>query len=473
MAEDLRPDPQNPLRAQTVPDPDRDEEEFGPSRELLAEIDAAIEAGDTARLNLLLEPMHGADIADIIERLTPAHRRSFMGLYSGEFDAEILTEIDESIREEVIDLLPREVLAEAVREMDSDDVVDLIEDLDERDQATILAALDEVDRAAVQQSLAYPEYSAGRLMQSEVVTAPEHWTVGETIDFLRGEDWLPEQFYHIILVDPRRHPIGYVTLGRLLAAKRDVPLKDLTEDSFRTIGVLAEEGDVAYVFNQYHLISAPVVDEHDRLVGVITIDDAMAVLDEEHEEDILRLAGVNDESHVSDGPVTTAKQRLPWLVVNLFTASLSAIVISQFEDTITALVALAALMPIVASTGGIAGTQSLAVAVRALATRDLNSSNAKRVVRRELFAGMLNGVGLALILGAGGALIFGDINLGIVLGLAMIVNQIVAALGGVLVPLSLEKLGLDPALASGTFVTTMTDVMGFFAFLGLATLILL
>nr|WP_111298058.1 magnesium transporter [Paracoccus saliphilus] len=462
----------SPLSTDTSIQAER-EDDFEPRPELLARIDAAIGEGDQDLLNTLLEPMHGADIADIIERLTPARRRQFLQLYSGEIDGEILSEIDESIREEVLELLPRDVLAEAVREMDSDDVVDLIEDLDEPERAEILAALDDSDRAAVQQSLTYPEYSAGRLMQSEVVTAPEHWTVGETIDFLRNEEWLPEQFYHVILVDPRRHPIGYVTLGRLLASRRDAALRDLAEDSFRTISAQAEEGDVAYVFNQYHLISAPVVDAHDRLVGVITIDDAMAVLDEEHEEDILRLAGVNDESHVSDGPFTTARQRLPWLVINLFTASLSAIVISRFEDTITALVALAALMPIVASTGGIAGTQSLAVAVRALATRDLNRSNARRVVMRELGAGILNGVGLAVILGLAGSLIFGDVQLGLVLGMAMVVNQIVAALGGVLVPLTLNKLGLDPALASGTFVTTMTDVMGFFAFLGLATVILI
>lgn len=455
------------------PEAEREDEDFGPSRAWLSQIDAAIEQSDADLLNRLLEPVHGADIADIIERLPPARRRAFLELYSGEIDGEILSEIDESIREEVIDLLPRSVLAEAVREMDSDDVVDLIEDLDEPEREHILAALDESDRAAVQQSLAYPEHSAGRLMQSEVVTAPEHWNVGEMIDFLRAEEWLPEQFYHIVLVDPRRRPVGYVTLGRLLAAKRDVPLKNLTEDSFRTISALADESDVAYLFNQYHLISAPVVDESGRLVGVITIDDAMSVLDEEHEEDMLRLAGVNDESRVSDGPLTTARLRLPWLVVNLFTASLSAVVISRFEDTITALVALAALMPIVASTGGIAGTQSLAVAVRALATRDLNRANAPRVVRRELFAGILNGLGLALILGLGGTLIFGDIKLGMVLGLAMIANQTVAALGGVLVPLTLDKLGLDPALASGTFVTTLTDVMGFFAFLGLATVILI
>ena len=454
-------------------DNDPEDDDFVPARALVAEVVEAIDAGDAAGLNALLEPVHGADIADLIEQLPPHRRREFIRLYSGEIDAEILTEIDESLREEVIEQLPREVVAEAVREMDTDDVVDLLEDLDPPEREQILAALDAEDRVAVEQSLTYPEYSAGRLMQSEVVTAPQHWTVGETIDFLRREDWLPDQFYHVILVDPRRHPVGYVTLGRLLSAQRTTRLADIAEDSFRTIGVLQDEGDVAYAFNQYHLISAPVVDADDRLVGVITIDDAMGVLDEEHEEDMLRLSGVNEESHVSDGAFATARQRLPWLVVNLFTASLSAIVISRFEDTISSLVMLAALMPIVASTGGIAGTQSLAVAVRALATRDLTSSNARRVVRRELFAGMLNGMGLALILGLAGTLIFGDPKLGMVLAMAMIVNQIVAALGGVLVPLTLERLGLDPALASGTFVTTLTDVMGFLAFLGLATVILL
>ena len=310
-------------------------------------------------------------------------------------------------------------------------------------------------------------------MQSEVVTAPGHWSVGEAIDFLRVEEWLPDQFYHVILVDPRRHPTGYVTLGKLLASRRDILLRDITEDSFRPISVLADEGDVAYAFNKYHLMSAPVVDEHDRLVGVITIDDAMSVLDEEHEEDFLRMARVSDDSHVSDGPFQTARQRLPWLVANLFTASLSALVISRFETTLTQLVILAALMPIVASTGGIAGTQSLAVAVRALATRELTSANARRVILRELAAGLLNGLGLAAILFLAGSLILGAPMIGAVLGMAMIANQIVAATGGVLVPLGLSRLGLDPALASGTFVTTMTDMMGFFAFLGLASWILI
>lgn len=454
-------------------DPDGTADDPVPGHGLVAEIAEAVDADDAARLNALLEPVHGADIADLIEQLTPQRRARFVRLYSGEFDAEILAEIDESIREQVIEQLPAEVLAEAVRDMDSDDVVDLVEDLEGPEREVVLAALDESDRIAVEQSLNYPEHSAGRLMQSEVVTAPEHWTVGETIDFLRAEDWLPDQFYHVVLVDPKRHPVGHVTLGRLLSSQRGTRLADITEDSFRTIGVLEDEGDVAYVFNQYHLISAPVVDADGRLVGVITIDDAMNVLDEEHEEDVLRLAGVGEDSHVSDTAMQTARQRLPWLVANLFTASLSAMVISMFENTIAALVTLAALMPIVASTGGIAGTQSLAVAVRGLATRDLNKGNARRVVIRELFAGMLNGLGLAILLFAGGFVLFGDPLLGMVLAGAMIVNQIVAALAGVLIPLLLRRLGLDPALASGTFVTTLTDVMGFFVFLGLASWVLL
>ncbi len=269
-------------------------------------------------------------------------------------------------------------------------------------------------------------------------------------------------------------PLAYVTLGQALVIAR---ARSVCGTSPRTVSAPSRpprtEAEVAYIFNQYHLISCPVVDANDRLVGVITIDDAMNVLDEEHEEDILRLAGVDDESNVSDGPFATARRRLPWLVINLFTASISAFVISRFEGTIAALVMLAALMPIVASTGGNAGTQSLAVAVRALATRDLTGSNARRVVLRELGAGLFNGLALAAILGMAGYLVFGDPWLGAVLGIAMICNQVVAALGGVLVPLGLTRMGLDPALASGTFVTTLTDVMGFLAFLGLATVLLL
>ncbi|MES2550185.1 MAG: magnesium transporter, partial [Pseudomonadota bacterium] len=346
-----------------------------------AAVDAA-RAGDTARVEALLEPVHPADVADLLEQVSDSDREALLAMGSAVIDGEVLSEISDAIREEVLDALPDHVVAEALSELDSDDLVDIVEDLEAADQGRLLGAMLAADRVAVEQALAWPEHSAGRLMQRELVVAPEHWTVGEAIDFLRGAEHLPDQFYHVILVDPRMTPVGYATLGRVLSSGRDVALKAITEDSFRTVAATDEEADVAYIFNQYHLISCPVVDGSGRLVGVITIDDAMNVLDEEHEEDMLRLAGVGDEADVSDGPIDTVRQRLPWLVINLFTASLSALVISRFEATITQIVALAALMPIVASTGGIAGTQSLAVAVRALATRDLTRANAGRVVRR-------------------------------------------------------------------------------------------
>ncbi|HGG65840.1 MAG TPA: magnesium transporter, partial [Rhodobacteraceae bacterium] len=379
---------------------------------------------------------------------------------------------DEGLREEVIESLGPEELAEAVRDLETDDVVDLLEDLDAPQQDEILEALEDADRVAVEQALTYPEDSAGRLMQRELVVAPEHWTVGEAIDYLRTQQDLPEQFYHMILVDPKMRPTGYVTLGKLLSSPRDMKLQDITEDSFRTISVNQDEEDVAYAFNQYHLISAPVVDENDRLVGVITIDDAMAVLDEEAEEDMLRLAGVGEGS-LSDRVIETSKRRLPWLFVTMLAAIAASFVIAQFEATIAEFVALAVLMPIVASMGGNAGTQALTVAVRALATKDITSANVWRVIRREVLVGLVNGVVFALVMGIIGMLWFGMPMLGVVIGAALVINLLVASLAGVVVPVLLDKLGIDPALASGAFVTTVTDVVGFFAFLGLASVVLL
>ncbi|WP_339107877.1 magnesium transporter [Thioclava sp. GXIMD4216] len=461
MAEDL------------IEDQEREEQDYRLDGELVETILQAVEDEDAEALKRLLEPLHAADIADLLEQISGNERRGILRLWGREIDGEILTEIDESIREEVLSSLEPEVLAEAVRELDSDDVVDLIEDLEEPQQEAILDILDDRDRIAVEKSLTYPEYSAGRLMQREVVTAPEHWTVGETIDYLRSSEWLPDQFYHVILVDPAHHPLANVTLGRILSAPRDSGLRDIAEEEFRTISVYQEEGDVAYAFNQYHLISCPVVDENDRLVGVITIDDAMSVLDEEHEEDILRLAGVGDESSLSDTVLETLRQRLPWLMVNLLTAILASLVISVFEGTIQKIVALAVLMPIVASMGGNAGTQTLTVAVRALATKSLTDSNVWRVVRRETIVGLLNGLAFALVMGIVAWVWFDGATLGAVIAIAMVINLVVAAVAGILVPLALEKLGADPALASGTFVTTVTDVVGFFAFLGLAGTMLL
>ncbi len=439
----------------------------------VAAIREAVAANDATAVTELMDPLHAADIADLLEQIGPSDRAALIALWSGEIDGEILSEISDGIREEVIALLPRDVLTGAMRELETDDVVDILEDLEDDQQEAILDALEDADRVAVEQALAYPEYSAGRLMQREVVVAPEHWTVGEAIDFLRSSDRLPDQFYHIILVDPRMIPQGYVTLGRVLSAKRDARLRDLVEDSFRTIRATDPEADVAYIFNQYHLISCPVVDAADRLVGVITIDDAMNVLDEEHQEDMLRLAGVGDESAISDRVLETTRQRLPWLFVNLMTAILASLVIAQFEDAIGRLVALAVLMPIVASMGGNAGTQSLTVAVRALATRDLTGANMGRVIWRETAVGVLNGLFFAVVMGVVSWVWFSDPMLGVVIGAAMIVNLLVAGMAGILVPVMMERAGVDPALASGTFVTTVTDVVGFFVFLGLAAMVLL
>ncbi|WP_439138956.1 magnesium transporter [Planktotalea sp.] len=432
----------------------------------------AVDRGDQGLLTMLMDPLHPADIADLLEQISAPERRDLIRLYDREFDGEILSELDESIRDEVMAILRPEVLADAVRELESDDVVDLIEDLTLVQQDVILDALDDSDRVAVEQSLTYPEKSAGRLMQREVVMAPEHWTVGQAIDYLRAQETLPEQFYHVTLVDPRFKPVGNVTLGKLMGSKRETLLWELTEAVFQIIPAMQSESEVAYAFNQYHLISAPVVDEDERLVGVITIDDAMIVLDEGHEEDILRLAGVGEGS-LSDRVINTTKQRLPWLAVNLVTAIAASLVIAQFEAAITQIVALAVLMPIVASMGGNAGTQSLTVAVRAIATKDLTSSNMWRVIRREVFVGLINGLVFALIMGVVGLIWFGSPTLGYVIAAAMVINMVVAGLAGTAIPVLLEKFGVDPALASGAFVTTVTDVVGFFAFLGLAALVLL
>ncbi|MFO6463910.1 magnesium transporter [Jannaschia sp. KMU-145] len=454
--------------------PYEDEVELDEPR--LRAIAEALEARESTVLDDLLEPLHGADIADLLEQLTDAQRGLLLALWSGQIDGEILSELDEALREEILEALPAEDVAEAVRELDTDDVVDLIENLEDADQATaIMGALTEVDRVAVEQALTYPEFSAGRLMQREVVVAPSFWTVGQAIDHLRTIDTetLPEQFYHVILTDPRMRPVGHVTLGKILSTPRETPLAEIEEESFRTFEVDDPESEVAYAFNQYHLISAPVVDADDRLLGVITIDDAIRILDEEAEEDILRLAGVDAEESLSNRTLGVVRRRFPWLAVNLVTAILASLVISQFESVITEIVALAVLMPIVASMGGNAGTQSLTVAVRALATRDLTGANVWRVIRREVMAGAINGAAFAVIMGVVGIVWFGSPMLGVVIAVAMVINLVVAGFAGVGIPVVLQKVGVDPALASGAFVTTVTDVVGFFAFLGLAALWLL
>jgi magnesium transporter len=451
---------------------DERDDEYELDRELVAAIIESVDAGDRVAVLEQIRDLHVADLADLIEQIDSEHRRRFIDLAWADIDQEVLVEVEEGVRDEILQFLAPEKLAEAVRDLETNDVVYLVEDLGEDAQRQVLAALDPADRAAVAKSLTYPEETAGRLMQSEFVKAPPFWTVGQMIDFMRASDDLPESFYDIIIVDPMARPIGKVPLGVLLAARRPVTLESLMADDFRIFHVEDPEEDVAYAFNQYHLISCPVVDDAGRAVGVITIDDAMEALDDAAEEDILRLGGVGDEE-ISDDVWEITRRRFPWLAVNLLTAIVASLVISIFDQTIAQFVALAVLMPIVASMGGNAGTQTLTVAVRALATRDLTANNAMRIVGRETMVGVANGLAFAVIMGLIAWFWFGNPLLGGVIAAAMVLNLLVAGLAGILIPIGLEKVGADPALASGTFVTTVTDVVGFFVFLGLAAAVLI
>lgn len=451
--------------------PERDDD-YGMDHADAQALIAALDAGDGAELRRLIADAHAADLADLIEQLSGEDRRRLIVALGADLPPEVLSELDEGARDQVLAILDPAVLAAAVKELDSDDIVYLVGDLDDEDRRKVLDALDAEDRFVVAQSLTYPEYSAGRLMRREVVTAPAHWTVGQMIDFLRAAKHLPVPFYDVIVVDPAMKPVGLVPLARILSTPRPAVMGAIMDAEFRTLQADEPQEDVAFAFNKYHLVSAPVVDAAGRLAGVITIDDAMSVLDDEAEEDMLRLGGVGDEE-ISDSVWETLRLRFPWLAVNVATAYLAATVISFFDHTIEQLVALAVLMPIVASMGGNAGTQSLTVAVRALATRSLTRVNAGRVVRREALVGLTNGLVFGVAIGAVGAAWFGQPMLGVVLALAMLANMATAALAGILIPMALDRAGADPAVSSGTFVTTMTDVVGFFAFLGLATLILL
>ncbi len=442
------------------------------ARETTRDVCAALECAERRDLLAAIHEVHPADIADILEQLSAEERKQFITLAGEDLPTNVLAELEEGVRDDVIEALDDSFLADVVCDLDSDDAVYLLEDLDEERKQEVLDAIPIADRVAIQRSLDYPEYSAGRMMQRELVAAPAFWTVGETIDMMRARDDLPEDFYEIIVVDPSHLPIGTIGLARIMGAKRPATLDGLMKRDFCSFTAIQPQEEIAYGFNQYHLVSAPVVDENGRLVGVITIDDAMRALDEETGEDLMRLGGVGDED-LSDTVLEVAKQRLPWLAVNLITAILASLIIAQFDAVIEQIVALAVLMTIVASMGGNAGTQTLTVAVRALATKDLTSTNAWRIISREGMVGFINGVIFAVVMGAATWWWYADASLGMVLGLSMIVNMFVAALAGILVPISLEKVGADPALASAVFVTTVTDVVGFFAFLGLAAIILL
>lgn len=435
-------------------------------------IRAAIEAADASTVEALAADLHEADVGDIIEALSPDERAPFIQLLGEHFDFAALTEVDETVRVQLIEELPAEAVAEGVRDLDSDDAVYILEDLDDEDQEEILAKLPAVDRMALRRSLDFPEETAGRRMQTDFIAVPPFWTAGQTIDYLRDQKDLPDEFYEVFVIDPGFRFLGAVALNRLLRAPRPTRMSDIMNDERQRVLATDDQEDVARMFERYNLVSAAVVDESERLVGVITVDDVVDVIQAEAEEDIRALAGVGDEE-ISDSVFYTLRTRWVWLLFNMLTAFLASSVIGMFSGSISKMVALAVLMPIVASMGGNAATQTMTVTVRALATRDLDAHNVWRIFGRELSVGLLNGGSFALIVGSAAGLWFQDPLLGSVIGAAMIVNLLCAATAGILIPLAFERLDIDPAVASGVFVTMVTDVVGFLAFLGLASWILL
>jgi len=433
-------------------------------------VDAA-DRGDTARLRALVHALRAEDVADLMGFLSADYREDIIPLLDAEELAEIIAELDTNLREEVLESVPPKQLAAALGELDSDDAADVVDDMEDQQRAEVLAEMSDVDRAAIENTLAYGDETAGRLMQREVLAAPQFWTVSQTIDHIRAAgDELPDLFFDVYVVDPSMRPVGAAAVSALLRAQPEAKLENLMEQ-VTEIPVDMDQEEVAYIFDKYHLISAPVVDIGGRLVGQITVDDIVGVIQDESEEDILALAGVSDAGR--DATILDiARSRLPWLLVNTVTAAVAASIIGAFQDHIAKLVALAILLPVVASLGGNAGTQTLAVAVRALAARELNAANAFRIVRREMSVGLMNGIALATVLAGATFIWMRDPRLSLTLGLALIVNLFLASVAGILVPLTLDRLGRDPAVSSSVFVTFVTDFMGFLSFLGLAALIL-
>ncbi|WOH78795.1 magnesium transporter [Bradyrhizobium sp. BEA-2-5] len=438
--------------------------------EFVAAITRAIHAADRPLLCEVVAELHEADLGDLIGALEPDDRVRLVELTGRDFDFSALNEVDEAVREEILEELPPETVAEGVRELESDDAVELLETLDEAEQEEILEKLPAAEREDIERSLLYPENSAGRRMQTEFIAVPQDFTVGQAIDYMRETPDLPDRFYEIYVVDKDQHWLGAVPLDVLLRTRRPVALTELTDEDRRRVSVLEDQEEVARMFGKYNLVAAPVLDTQDRLVGVITVDDVVDVIEEEADEDLKALGGVTSDEELSDTFLTIARGRFNWLLVNLATAFLASSVLGLFEGQLEQMVALAVLAPIVASQGGNAATQTMTVAVRALATRELGSSNAWRVVLRETLVGLVNGLAFAVITGIAAVAWFKIPGLGIVIGLAIICNLVAGALGGILIPMALDRVRADPAVASGTFVTTVTDVVGFFSFLGIATL---
>ncbi|MCG6858197.1 MAG: magnesium transporter [Salaquimonas sp.] len=426
-----------------------------------------LEADDADALKALIEPLHESELGDLLEALGSEERAHLVALAGDDFDLAALTEVDEAVRLEIVEALPNEKIAEAVKELDSDDAVYILEDLEESDQDEILSALPFEERLRLRRSLDYPEESAGRRMQTEFIAVPPFWSVGQTIDYMREDKDLPDRFHEIFVVSPQFELVGSVGLDQILRTGRKARIEEIMHETRHAIPADMDQEEAARLFERYDLLSAAVVDDSNRLVGVLTIDDVVDVIAQEAEEDILRLGGVGDEE-LSDSVWDITRSRFVWLLVNLGTAILASVVIGLFDASIEKMVALAVLMPIVASMGGNAGTQTMTVAVRAIATRDIDSYNALRIVRREILVGFFNGISFALIIGVVAALWFGEPQLGGIIAVAMVFNMLCAALAGILIPIALNRLGIDPAVASSVFVTTVTDVVGFFAFLGLA-----
>jgi magnesium transporter len=440
-----------------------------PVSELVQPVVDALAGGDSARLRAVAAGLEAPDLADLIALLEPDAR---VGLIVGLGDAmpyDVLSELDETVRDQLLPALPKDLLARAVESLETDDAAYLLENLEEGDRQAILARLPAAARTALERNLEYPQETAGRLMQTDFVAVPPFWTVGQVIDYMRDTDDLPETFSDIFVVDPTFHVLGSVDLSRLLRTKRQVTIDQILDPGRQVVLATADQEEMARQFERYDLRSAPVVDADQRLVGVVTVDDVVDVIQEETEEDLRRLGGVGDES-VSDTVVYTVRNRFLWLFINLGTTLLASSVIKLFDATINQMVALAVLMPVVASMGGNAATQTMTVAVRALATRQLGPLNAMRVVLREASVGLVNGFVFALLVGGIVLFWFGIGTLGMVIAAALVCNFIAAALAGILIPMTLARFGFDPAVSSGVFVTMVTDVVGFFSFLGLATL---
>jgi len=442
------------------------------SPELVAEVIYALEIKDKEQLDFLLKSLHSADVADIFEQLDDNNRRLLTSFIGSEMEPEVLSELDDSTLEDVITEMDDEDVARAITKMESDDAVHVLEDMDEEEQRKIINALSVEERIVVEEGLSYPEDSAGRLQQRNLVSVPGMWSIGKVIDYFRTDQDLPDEFYEVFVVDPLHHPIGTAALNKIIRSKRDQLISEIMEEAPKVVPVDMDQEEVAYLFRQYDMTSMGVVDSDGRLIGMITVDDVVDVIDEEAEEDLMLMSGIQ-ETDITESVFEASRNRVIWLLINLATAILASMVIALFDASIQQMVALAVLMPIVASMGGNAGTQTMTVTVRAIATRELTSSNVKRVVLREFYIAMVNGVIIAVIIGLLSWVWFQNMALGGVMAVAMVVNIIMAGLAGILIPVVLDKMDVDPALASSIFVTTITDVIGFFAFLGLAAVVLL